>query len=178
MRVKTSVLTCAAILGLAQAAGAAVPKVAGKYAVMVFEQCTSAFNYTNDTFLRSPNGSEPGVKGINSISNGEFGIEVGTFSFPATAATTGNATVALTNVHGDALRINGGGSAVTVQTENLPGTFSVNATTVTFKPTGQPLITWTASYGDLVAGTGVARTIYLVREDDTSCVQGLTLTKQ
>src|SRR5262245_53549630 len=119
MRFASHFLAGAAVLFLAQAAEAAPPKVAGKYAVLVFEQCSSAFNVVTDTFTKPGNKTGPGVKGINSIGNGEFGIEVGTFTFPAAASAAGKASVALTNFSGDVLRINSGGSGVTVQTENL-----------------------------------------------------------
>ncbi len=179
MRVLTGALGGMAVLALAQAAVAAPPKVAGKYAVMIFEQCSSAFNYTNDSYLKPPSSNPatgPGVKGINTMQNGEFGIEVGTFTFPAVAATSGSASVALTNVSGASLRINNGGNTVTVQTENISGTFSVAAATFTFTPASQPAITWTASYGDIVSG--IARTLYFVRKDGNLCVQGMSLTKQ
>jgi hypothetical protein len=65
-----------------------------------------------------------------------------------------------------------------VQTENLNGPFSMTATTLTFTPTGQPAITWTASYGDINTTNSTARTLYLVRKDGASCVQGMSLTKQ
>ena len=76
MRFTRCVWAGVAALAMAQAADAASPKVAGKYAVMIFEQCTSSFNYANDSFFRSAGGAGPGVKSINPTKNGEFGIEV------------------------------------------------------------------------------------------------------
>ena len=179
MRFSTSVWAGVALLAFAQGAQAAAPTVSGKYAVMIFEQCTAAFNAPTATFAKpGSGGSGPAVTGINTINNGEIGIEVGTFTFPSAASTSGAASVALTHVHGDALRVNSSGPAVTVKTESLNGTFSLTATTFSFTPTGQSQMVWTASYGNINPPNGLVRTVYMVRKDGASCLQGITLTKQ
>ena len=182
MRIAKSVWAGAVVLAMTQAAQALPPKLQGKYAVMVFEQCTASFSAPTDSYRRAAGNTGPGIKSINSQQNGEFGIEVGTMTFtaPAAAATaTGNATVVLTGARGHALRINGGGSAVTVQTDSLSGPFTITPTQFTFKPTGEPTtLTWTATYGNIVAASGVVRTIYMVRKESNLCVQAIQATKQ
>jgi hypothetical protein len=181
MKVATGLLAGVAVFAMAQAADAAPPKLQGKYAVMIFEQCTASFAAPSATFLRPtpPGGSGPAVRVINSQQNGEFGVEVGTMTFPAAAPVAfGNATIALTGARGHALRINGGGSAVTVQTDTLSGPFTITPTTFSFTPTGQPKLTWTASYGNIAPVSGLVRTMYMVRKDGNSCVQAIQATKQ
>jgi hypothetical protein len=167
MRVLTGV--AAAVLAMAQTAQAA-PKVSGKYALMVFTQCEARFTTTT--------GSGGAVTSVNPSQSGELNIGVGSFTFPAVASSAGNASAEMVLVAGGSLRINNSGNAMAAHTEALAGTFSFTNTTFTFDPAGAaPPMTWVMRFGD-VLGTGVAKTLYLVRREDARCVNSITATRQ
>ena len=175
MTIAKIALTGVALLAMAQTAAAA-PKVAGKYALMMFVQCGARIATTTTNFAKPGGGSGPGVASLTSQDSGEIAIAVGTFTFPSTAASSGSASLEMTLVGGDVLRVNGGGSPVGTNTETHAGTFAVTNTSFTFTPTGDPAMVWTMRFGDLVSG--VARTLYMVRQEDPKCLNAITATKQ
>ena len=162
MKIATSVWMGVALLAMAQAAAAA-PLVSGKYALMSFTQCEAKFTTTT-------NGSA--ITSVNPSNSGELNIGVGIITFPATAASSGNASLALTNVSGGSLRINTTGEAMATHTEAVSGTYSITNTAFTFTPTGEPPMIWT-----MRPGNGV-RTLYMVRRENARCVNAVTATKQ
>jgi hypothetical protein len=175
MTIPKIALTGVALLAMAQTAEAA-PKVSGKYALMIFVQCGARIATTTANFAKPGGGSAPAVASLTSQENGELTIGVGTFTFPSTAASSGSASVELNLVGGDVLRVNGSGSSVGTHTENHAGTFAVTNTSFTFTPTGESAMVWTMRFGDLVSG--VARTLYMVRQEDPKCINAVTATKQ
>jgi len=175
MTIRMIALRGVALLALAQAAEAAPPTVSGKYALMTFTQCNAKLASTTGIYSK-PGGTASAVASLNSRGNGELSIGVGTVTFPATANSAGNASLELSIVGADVLRLNGSGSPVGTHTETLAGTFAVTATSFTFTPTGQAAMTWTMRAGDLVRG--VAQTLYMVRVEDAECLNAITATKQ
>jgi hypothetical protein len=121
-------------------------------------------------------GSGPAVASLTSQDNGELTIGVGTFTFPSTAASSGSATLEMSQVGGDVLRVNGDGSPVGTATQNDAGTFAVTNTSFTFTPTGGAAMVWTMRFADVASG--VARTLYLARREDANCLNAITATKQ
>ena len=177
MKIATSVWTGVALLAMAQAAQAAPPKVSGKYALMIFTQCEARFTTTSDTYRLGTGATAPAVKTVNPFNSGELNISVGTLTFPATAASSGNASYEAYIVSGGSLRVNSSGGAMGVHTEAAAGTFSVTDTKFTFDPSGvEPAMIWTFRAGNIVSG--VARTIYMVRGENARCVNAITATKQ
>lgn len=166
-----------ALLALAQAAQAA-PKVSGKYVLMIFTQCEARFTTTMGNYLKPGSTTAPAVAAINPAQSGELNIGVGSITFPAVAASTGNASFEAILVSGGSLRINSSGNPMAAHPETAAGPFSFTNTTFTFTPVGEPAMTWTMRFGDIVASTGVARTLYLVRREDARCVNAITATKQ
>jgi hypothetical protein len=175
MTIPKIALTGVALLAMAQTAEAA-PKVSGKYALMIFVQCGARIATTTANFAKPGGGSGPAVASLNSPDSGEIAIGVGTLTFPSTAASSGSASLELSYVGGDVLRVNGSGSPVGTHTENHAGTFAVTNTSFTFTPSGEAAMVWTMRFGDLVSG--VARTLYMVRQEDPKCLNALTATKQ
>lgn len=162
MKIVTSIWTGITLLAMAQAAQAA-PAVSGNYALMSFTQCEAKFTTTtNGTAITSVNPSQ----------SGELGIGVGIITFPVTAASSGNASLAMSNVSGGSLRINLTGNAMATHPEAVSGTYSFTDTAFTFTPTGEPAMTWT-----MRPGNGV-RTLYMVRRENARCVNAVTATKQ
>ena len=133
---------------------------------MIFTQCEARITTTG-----SP------VTSVNSAQSGELSVGVGSFTFPAVAASTGNASAEIVIVGGGSLRVNNSGNAMAAHTETPAGTFVVTNTTFTFDPAGAaPAMTWTARFANISAS--VARTIYLVRREDARCVNAITATRQ
>ncbi len=179
MKIATIVWTGVALLAMAQAAQAAPPKVSGKYAMMIFTQCEARFTTTMDTYSKPGSTTGPAVKSVNTFNSGELNISVGTLTFPATAASSGNASFEAFIVSGGSLRINNSGGAMATHTETAAGTFSITDTTFTFDPTGvEPAMIWTFRAGNIIVSSGLARTIYMVRRENARCVNAVTATKQ
>ena len=174
MTISTRLLTAMAFLVMAQAAQAA-PKVSGKYALMQFIQCGATIDTNTGNFAKPGGGSAPAVETLTS-GTGEIAIAVGTITFPSAAVSSGNASIEMSFVGGDVLRVDGNGSPVGTQTQNQQGTFALSNTSFSFTPNGQPAETWTMRFADLAGG--VARTFYLVRREDAKCLQAITATKQ
>ena len=177
MKIARGVLAGLTVLAMVQAAQAA-PKVSGKYALMIHVQCNARIATQSDTFDKG-GGTSSGsaVTSVNSQENGELSIGVGTLTFPTTAASSGTANINLSFVGADVLRVNGGGSDVGTHAEAFNGTFLFTNTTFRFTPTGEPVMVWTMRFADVAPG-GVARTLYLVRKEDASCLNAITATKQ
>ena len=175
MTIPKIALTGVALLAMAQTAEAA-PKVSGKYALMIFIQCGAKIATTTANFAKPGGGSAPAVASVTQQGTGEIAIAVGTITFPSTAASSGSATLEMSQVGGDVLRLDGNGSPVGTDTQNDAGTFAVTNTSFTFTPTGGAAEVWTMRYADLVSG--VARTLYLVRREDANCLNAITATKQ
>lgn len=166
MKIAMLVGVGAALLGLAGTAQAAPPKASGKYALMIFTQCEARITTTG-----SP------VTSVNLAQSGELSVGVGSFTFPAVAASSGNASVEMVIVAGGSLRVNNSGNAMAPHTETHAGTFAFTNTTFSFDAAGAtPAMTWTARFADI--SVGVARTIYLVRREDARCVNAITATRQ
>jgi hypothetical protein len=199
MKITTGLLAGVAVLALAQTAHAA-PRVTGKYILMSFSQCQAEFTTTNTSFLKTigaasgpgshqhPTTTGPGVQTVNSVQNGEINIAVGsiTFNVGAAGASTGTATLEMSIVSGNALRINpnNANGLIGIHPETISGTFAVTDTTFTFNPAGadpaEPTMTWTMRPGDFKTASvaGVARTMYLTRKENARCISALTATKQ
>lgn len=177
MKVPTSFWAAVALLAVAQAAQAA-PKVSGKYVLMVFTQCEARFTTTLGNYLTSPTTGAPAVRTINPAQSGEMNIGVGSITFPNLPAgvSVGNASFEAILISGGALRINNIGNAMAAHPETAAGPFSFTNTTFTFRPVGEPAMTWNVRAGNIVSG--VARTLYLVRREDARCVNAITATKQ
>lgn len=178
MKISTIVWTGVALLAMAPAAEAAPPKVSGKYAMMIFTQCQAGFTTSTATYSKPGNTTGPAVATLIPAGSGELNISVGTITFPATAASLGNASFEAFIVSGASLRINTSGAFMTTHTETAPGTFSFTETQFTFDPTGvDPAMVWTFRAGNFAAG-GLARTLYMTRREDARCVNAITATKQ
>jgi hypothetical protein len=161
------VWTGLALLAMAQAAHAAPPKVSGKYVLMSLTQCEARFTAT---------GTNP-VNSVNPSQSGELNMGVGTFTFPAVAASSGNGSLELVIISGGSLRVNNSGNAMSGHTEAVAGTFAFSNTAFAFDPTGaEPVMSFAMRFGDVVGG--VARTLYLVRRENAQCVNSITATKQ
>jgi hypothetical protein len=169
--------TALALTGLTTIpASAAAPKVAGKYAVMSWLLCQSKSNTTTGNYAIAGGGSAPAVSNFSVPDTGTISVEVGVITFPATASSSGNASLALINIVGSAVRHkNGSGafSGIQIQrkTSSPSGPFSFTATTFTLGD-----VTFDMRAGDIV--NGVARTVYLVRADSSSCLLAISATKQ
>ncbi|HEX9904945.1 MAG TPA: hypothetical protein VGA77_08280 [Propylenella sp.] len=168
---------CLALLAMAQAAQAA-QKVSGKYSLMVFTQCEARLTTKSDNYRRADDTTAPAVRSINPAQSGELNIGVGSITFPTAAGgvSAGDASFEALLVSGGSLRLNNSGNAMGTHTETAAGPFSFTNTTFTFTPTGEPAMVWTIRAANIVKG--VARTLYMVREEDARCVNAVTATKQ
>ncbi len=177
LKIATSFWAAVALLALAQAAQAA-PKVSGKYVLMVFTQCEARFTTTMGNYLTLGTTTAPAVRAINPAQSGELNIGVGSLTFPTAVlgVSAGNASFEAILVSGGALRINSSGNPMAAHAETAAGPFSFTNTTLTFRPVGESVMTWTMRAGNIV--NGVARTLYLVRRGDARCLNAITATKQ
>jgi hypothetical protein len=168
MKLRGNVFAVAGLALVTAQPAQAAPKVSGKYALMTLTQCEARFTTT---------GTAP-VNSVNPSQSGELSMGVGSFTFPSAAASAGNASVEIVIVAGGSLRVNNSGNTMSVHNETPTGTFSLTNTQFTFDPTDAPPMVWTMRFADVVASTGVARTLYLVRKEDARCVNAITATKQ
>jgi hypothetical protein len=177
MKIAMSFWAAVALLAVAQAAQAA-PKVSGKYVLMVFTQCEARFTTTMGNYLTPGPTTAPAVRAINPAQSGELNIGVGSITFPNIPAgvSLGNASFEAILVSGGALRINSSGNAMAAHAETAAGPFSFTNTAFTFRPVGEPAMSWAMRAGNIVSG--VARTLYLVRREGAGCVNAITATKQ
>jgi hypothetical protein len=165
MKIATSILTGAALLAMAQAAQAAVPKVQGKYAYNSVSLCQALVTTNKDT--------QGKVTSVNPAQGGSISVDTGYITFPAVAASSGTMSVAGNGFGGDTVRINNSGVAIKPYSTNPSGTFTLTGTTLTFA--GQVFL---MTYGNVVGG--VARTINLVQneKENPRCINSITATKQ
>jgi hypothetical protein len=204
MKIATGLLASVAVLAMAQTVQAAAPKVSGKYALLAFTQCQAQFKsvlkgvlnvktltfpsgghpHDLDPVTRDGNHSHPFTTGndiekvdpMGNAGRGEINMSVGTLTFPATAASSGNASLELSGVSGSLLRITNlagatNGLVVDTHTETASDSFAVTNTTFRFGA-----MTWSMRPGNIV--NGVARTLYMVRRENERCENAVTLTKQ
>ena len=162
MKIATSLLACASVLAMVQAASAA-PKVSGKYSLMMWESCEAAFT--------SGNLDSQKQVGLQSTS-------IGTITFPATAGSSGTMTVKTTRFEGGTLRIDGNGFTTKQGGDNFTASFTLTETT--FTAVGNQ--TFAMIYGNVSGSSGVAHTLFLNAKEkvnnNTNCVVSMQLLKQ
>lgn len=157
-------------------AQAAVPKVAGKYAVMIWELCQTRFFTNLDWFVKpnSPNGRavvsvEPEIDGF-----GKLRMQVGSVTFPTTASSSGQVSAQFVIVQGAAAKINHRGGNIARSTAGIVSAFSFTTTTLTIGGA-----VYDIQVADVVAG--VAKSIFGVARPQGGappCANAMTLTKQ
>ena len=170
---------------LTQAALAAPPQVAGKYATQSYRICQTVIHAPTQNFKTSANGTAAAVTNVdldwNAGSHGNFAgiisVTVGTVTFPASASSSGTASMTDVEVLGHSMRNDNPANNIGFK-RNPPSTqtgvsFSLTASTFT---AGDNV--FDASYGNIVGG--VARTIYMVRKPTANeyCLDAMSLTKQ
>lgn len=176
MRIVSGLSLSIGLLAMTLAAEAAAPKVAGKYAVMGYDLCQARFFTNFDNFSRPSKPAAPAVVSVQPEVNG-FGtlrVRVGVITFPATASTSGNASVSFVIVQGATAKINHLGTNMARSTSSLNGAFSFTASTFTFGGSVHDI-----QVANVVSG--VARTIYAVAQPSggaPNCATAIMMTKQ
>jgi hypothetical protein len=140
MKFATGLAMGIAVLAFAPAVQAA-PKVAGKYALISTALCQTLITVQKDgqqrlTAIVTPNGG------------GVISADVGYIQFPATAASSGNFSIASKGFEANAVRISGSGSGVKPFTVNMEGQFTATETELTLT-VGAQTQTFILSYGDV-----------------------------
>jgi hypothetical protein len=162
----------ALVIGTMQSAAAAViPKVSGVYAFMSWSLCEARFTTTTNNYRLANGNTAPAVTTVNPQSSGLLEVIVGTIAFPNTAASSGNATLRMVQIEGGSLQINSSQFPMRRVLRNQTGTFSLTETTFTFAG-----MSFDMTYGDFV--NEVARTVYLVRIEDSNCLNAISATKR
>lgn len=162
----------ALVLGTMQSAAALPPKVSGVYAFMSWSLCEARFTTTTNNYKLANNTTAPAVTTVNPASSGLLEVAVGTVTFPSTAVSSGNATVKMVQIEGGSLQIN---TSEFTMRRRVPAdqtaAFSLTETTFTFAG-----MTYDMTFGDVASG--VARTVYLVRKENSNCLNAISATKR
>lgn len=169
-----------ALLSLAGSADAASLRPAGKYAFTAIESCEAKFGFTTESVRLANGKTDTAVRIINSQHNGHIGSGSGYISFTPKSATGGTFTFSMIDVGGGALRVNNGGTDVTVKAESASGNYSFTGTTMVLTPSSGPTMSFRMVFGAL-SSSGAPNSVHLVRKSSSgetgNCTQSIIATK-
>src|SRR3954470_12116702 len=130
------------LVGQTGNADAVTVKPSGKYAFTTIDSCEAKFTFKFGSYKTASNTIDNAVREINSVVNGHIGTGVGTITFKPTSPTGGTFSMDLTDIGGGALRINAGGTNVSVKPQSFTGSYSYTSNMVTITPDSAPAMTF------------------------------------